>query len=82
MWEHEIYENINIIKQRPFFIQFSAKNKQVTDMRVVYRCHLPPLIRKVHFDSKSYVGKFKFEEGRGDTFKHSAQVRNMKKHST
>ena len=30
LWEHEVYENINIIKQRPFFIQFSATNKQVS----------------------------------------------------
>ena len=29
MWEHELYDNINIIKQRPFFIQFSARSKQV-----------------------------------------------------
>merc|ERR1719383_181933 len=29
LWEHEVYENINIIKQRPFFIQFSATNKQM-----------------------------------------------------
>ena len=32
LWEHEVYENINIIKQTPFFIQFSATNKQVSHL--------------------------------------------------
>ena len=31
VWEHEVYENINVMKQRPFFIQFSANEKQVSN---------------------------------------------------
>ena len=29
IWEQEIYESINAINQRPFFIQFSANERQV-----------------------------------------------------
>ena len=28
-WEQEIYESINVNKQRPFFLQFSASDRQV-----------------------------------------------------
>lgn len=32
IWEQEIYESINAINQRPFFIQFSANERQVNYM--------------------------------------------------